>query len=325
MIAIKSEQKKQINNKREIKEELFMSVFSWDKLEKTMITPGKTNSRGETVRGKRLLLQRILHDKDRGDGKGAGAQPHAHPEEQIFVALEGLMKMRIGKDWYTLEPGDVALVPPYVEHEEICDDDFLWYNIKSRVPGHSWYDTSWKPGSEEDWGKLEKIYDELDEKYVENDPWPPKDQMVYTWDKLEETKITPSRTPARGKSIKGKFLVFNKILYSEDRGDGQGAGAQPHSHPEEQLIIPLKGTLKMRMAEDWFEVGPGDIVLVPAETEHEQIVEGELLWFNIKNRIPGHSIYDGSWNKDSKEAWAEYIKLYNEMDKNYQETTPWNE
>jgi len=79
-----------------------MPLFKWDELEETLITPSRTQSRGKTIRGKYLTFQRIMHREDRGDGH-AGARTHSHPEEQIFIALKGTMKIRAGDTWYTME------------------------------------------------------------------------------------------------------------------------------------------------------------------------------------------------------------------------------
>lgn len=147
-----------------------MPLYKWNELEETLITPSRGQSKGKTIMGKYLTLQRILHREDRGDGY-AGAKTHSHSEEQIFIALQGKMKIRVGNEWFTMEPGDVFLMPANVEHEEICEGDFLWLNIKNRIPGHSWYDMSWVPGSEEDYKKLKAIFEEMDRKYKEKTPW----------------------------------------------------------------------------------------------------------------------------------------------------------
>jgi len=147
-----------------------MPLYKWDELEDTIITPSRAQSKGKSIIGKRLMLLRILHHEDRGDGH-AGAIGHSHPEEQIFIALKGKMRFRCEDEWFTMEEGDVFVVPPYTEHEEICDGDFLWLTIKNRIPGHSNYDDSWVPGSKEDWKKAEAILDEMDRKYKEKTPW----------------------------------------------------------------------------------------------------------------------------------------------------------
>jgi mannose-6-phosphate isomerase-like protein (cupin superfamily) len=112
-----------------------------------------------------MMLFRVLHREDRGDG-AAGAKPHLHPEEQIFIALRGSMRIRVGDVWYTMEPGDVVVVPEDVEHEELVEGEFLWLTVKHRIPGHS-QDDSWAPGAEEDWKRAKAFLDEMDEKYRE--------------------------------------------------------------------------------------------------------------------------------------------------------------
>lgn len=149
-----------------------MPLYKWDDLEETLMTPSRTRAKGKSIIGKRLVLQRVLLGEDRGDGK-IGAVPHSHPEEQVFIPLKGILKLRMVDEnkWYTLGVGDIFVVPPYVEHEEVCDEEFLWLNIKNRIPGHSWYDTNWIPGAEEDWARAEQILEEMDQKYEEKTPW----------------------------------------------------------------------------------------------------------------------------------------------------------
>ncbi len=147
---------------------------------------------------------------------------------------------------------------------------------------------------------------------------------VYNWENLEETKITPSRTTAIGKTVKTDYMLLQKIVYEEDRGDGKGAGAQPHSHPEEQIVMPIEGTMKVRIKDEWFEVGPGDIIVLPANVEHEQVVEDRLVWLNVKLRVPGHSVFDGGWLPGSKKDWGKLIDHYKEMDKKYKGSAPWD-
>ena len=148
-----------------------MPVFRWDDLEDTLITPKYTSGIGKTIMGKGLILQRILNVKEeRNDGvhKVGG---HAHPEEQMIICLKKGRKARLGQEWVEMEEGDIALVPPHMEHEAISDEDHLFLSIKTRIPGHSWYDGSWVPGAEEDWKRAQKILEEMDKKYKERTPW----------------------------------------------------------------------------------------------------------------------------------------------------------
>jgi len=47
---------------------------------------------------------------------GSEVPPHTHPHEQMGLVLEGGVTMVIDGDLRVLNPGDVYLVPPDVEH-----------------------------------------------------------------------------------------------------------------------------------------------------------------------------------------------------------------
>lgn len=54
---------------------------------------------------------------------GAYAKPHHHPNEQMFWVLTGSMVLRIGSETKVIGPGDLARVPPDVEHDARFDVD----------------------------------------------------------------------------------------------------------------------------------------------------------------------------------------------------------
>jgi mannose-6-phosphate isomerase-like protein (cupin superfamily) len=145
-----------------------MALYKWDDIEERALSPQRSQSTMKLIPAKRMLLLRVLHREDRGDGH-AGAIAHSHPEEQIFIALKGTMRIRVGNEWFTMKEGDVVVVPENTEHEEIVDGEFLWLTIKHRIPGHS-QDDSWAPGAEEDWNEAKAILDEMDKKYKEKAP-----------------------------------------------------------------------------------------------------------------------------------------------------------
>lgn len=145
-----------------------MPYYKWNQIEEQVYSPQRAQSSARLIAGKRMLLLRVLHREDRGDGY-AGAKPHSHPEEQIFIALKGKMRIRVGNEWFTMQEGDVVVVPEDTEHEEICEGEFLWLTVKHRIPGHS-QDDSWAPGAEKDWKRAKGILDEMDQKYREKAP-----------------------------------------------------------------------------------------------------------------------------------------------------------
>ncbi len=42
--------------------------------------------------------------------------PHSHPHEQISYVARGTLRYLIGGEWSRLEEGDMATIPPNVEH-----------------------------------------------------------------------------------------------------------------------------------------------------------------------------------------------------------------
>jgi quercetin dioxygenase-like cupin family protein len=61
----------------------------------------------------------------------------------------------------------------------------------------------------------------------------------------------------------------------------KGKGAQPHSHPEEQLAFVLSGRLRVTAGGEVYEVGPGQATFNPSGIEHqvEALEDTEVLSF----------------------------------------------
>jgi quercetin dioxygenase-like cupin family protein len=54
---------------------------------------------------------------------GAHVAAHKHPHEQFVWVMRGAIKLRIGADERTIQPGDLAVVPGGVEHEAFFPED----------------------------------------------------------------------------------------------------------------------------------------------------------------------------------------------------------
>lgn len=146
-----------------------MPHFKWEEIKDTTITPSHSVASGKTIQGNMMFLQKLDYKGDRGDGKN-GAKLHHHPEEQFIIVLEGVLKIFEDGEWYTIKPGEVFWIPAYSEHEAVWEEEGTTYNFKVRVPGHSWYDHSWQPGSKEEWEKLYSMYSGMTGKFKENLP-----------------------------------------------------------------------------------------------------------------------------------------------------------
>ncbi|HVI61769.1 MAG TPA: cupin domain-containing protein, partial [Bradyrhizobium sp.] len=73
-------------------------------------------------------------------------------------------------------------------------------------------------------------------------------------------------------------LISEKIsrrILSGDQGMivwwsiGAGVHVEPHSHPNEQIVWMLKGSMELRLGSEQRVCGQGDVVVIPGGTEHE--------------------------------------------------------
>lgn len=61
----------------------------------------------------------------------------------------------------------------------------------------------------------------------------------------------------------------------------EGVVVPPHRHEHEQMVVMLQGRLRMRMGEDWFEVGPKEVLFIPSNTEHEAVVVQDATYLDV--------------------------------------------
>lgn len=113
----------------------------------------------------------------------------------------------------------------------------------------------------------------------------------YRWNQLEADLITPKYSPARGPHVQGEKIWVGLITYPP------GGKPKPHTHPNEQIVSIIRGTGRMQIGDEEREVGPGDVVLIPAGTEHWGEVYEEQEVIICKNVVPSWSIKGGDWEK----------------------------
>jgi quercetin dioxygenase-like cupin family protein len=52
-----------------------------------------------------------------------------------------------------------------------------------------------------------------------------------------------------------------------------GVHVEPHSHANEQIVWMLKGKMEFRLGDEQRVCGPGDVVVIPGGTEHEEVID----------------------------------------------------
>ena len=104
----------------------------------------------------------------------------------------------------------------------------------------------------------------------------------YNWSAMERSVISPHYSTAEGPTIKGGKIEVGRYRYAA------GTGAKPHKHPEEQVINVLSGKFRLRVGGEERILGPGDVALIPPNTEHEaSTVDGEVEIISCKNIVAG--------------------------------------
>ena len=114
----------------------------------------------------------------------------------------------------------------------------------------------------------------------------------YKWDEIESDSITPKYSSAIGPNIRGEKMEVGLFSYPA------GTEGKPHTHPNEQFQIVLKGKAKYFISGDGEKViGPGEVVLIPENTEHGVEVLEDLEVINCKEVVSGWSVKNARWEK----------------------------
>ncbi len=111
----------------------------------------------------------------------------------------------------------------------------------------------------------------------------------YKWTELESDFITPGYSQGKGPTIKGMKIEVAFMNYPA------GTVAKPHAHPNEQVQVILKGKAKYRVGDEEKVLGPGEAILIPANTEHGVEILEDLEVINCKDVVAGWSVYHARW------------------------------
>jgi quercetin dioxygenase-like cupin family protein len=107
----------------------------------------------------------------------------------------------------------------------------------------------------------------------------------YTFDlaRLSTIDAGPGYSTAHGPVVEGERIQVGLIRMP------RGTGARPHTHPNEQWIYVLQGTLDSEVEGVKTRVGPGGLVYIPANAVHCAVAtgDGDALFFTAKDMTHG--------------------------------------
>jgi quercetin dioxygenase-like cupin family protein len=106
-----------------------MPFHRFDDMPKEYVTPQHSRAFGELLTGQSIEVGRLRFKK------GEGANPHAHPQEQVMVVLSGRLEVTLDGDTTELRPGEAFHAIPNVLHNVTALEDSEVLSCKSLVDG----------------------------------------------------------------------------------------------------------------------------------------------------------------------------------------------
>ena len=88
----------------------------------------------------------------------------------------------------------------------------------------------------------------------------------------------------------GPFTFTGTVSYIIGAGVvAAGTGAEPHSHPNEQWIYVLQGTLRGSIGDQKLEAKAGSVIYIPADATHamKATPEADVVFFTCKDSSYG--------------------------------------
>jgi quercetin dioxygenase-like cupin family protein len=110
-------------------------------------------------------------------------------------------------------------------------------------------------------------------------------QYVFDLESVSKIMGGPAYSTAHGPCVEGDRMIVGLMRMNA------GTGAEPHSHPNEQWIYILQGTFHATIGGKEFDVKPGSVIYIPANTIHagKATPEGDVLFFTVKDA--SHSLH----------------------------------
>ncbi|MAE06028.1 MAG: hypothetical protein CMH76_06820 [Nitrospinae bacterium] len=219
--------------------------YSTGEMEKNLAGEGYSPASGSWVTGEKIIFGLIMIPG------GTKSDPHSHPNEQFSIVLGGQMRVTIEGETQVLSKGNISYRPANAIHsaEVISDEDYIFVTAK---------DTAWgiqgTPAGSATSGIQRK-----------------DDQIPFYYDtaKMENKLAGEGYSTANGAWVTGERLIFGDITIPA------GTKADPHRHPNEQMIFVRNGSVDMTIEGESQRVKAGDIIHVPANAVHSAVTVGD--------------------------------------------------
>jgi quercetin dioxygenase-like cupin family protein len=104
-------------------------------------------------------------------------------------------------------------------------------------------------------------------------------EYFFEMTRLDPVQGGPDYSSALGTAVEGERMLVAVMRMAA------GTGSDPHSHPNEQWIYVLEGTLEMEVGGKVQTAPPGTAVYVPGNVVHHATVRGDkdVVFFTVKD------------------------------------------
>lgn len=121
-----------------------------------------------------------------------------------------------------------------------------------------------------------------------------------TWNGIEAFEFVDG---VRLHAIGGDQVLLCRVQYEP----GKQVERHAHEHTE-QLMAVVAGTVRMTIADQTRELGPGDVVCVNRGVEHELVSEGGVTFFEALSPVPLDHVPDRERDLVLAEAGAAHVE-----------------
>lgn len=109
-------------------------------------------------------------------------------------------------------------------------------------------------------------------------------RFIFELDKLDRIDAGTGYSTAHGSVVEGERMQCALV------NKARGTGSRPHLHPNEQWNYIVKGTLRVKVADEPERLcGPGTLLYFPANVVHYTIAtpEEDVVFFAVKDMTHG--------------------------------------
>lgn len=218
-------------------------VYHWDSL---AVVKEDTRLRREIMEGSTTSLSYFeVHASTLDPGK-APHPPHTHPDqEELIIVKEGKVKITINGVSKIMGPGSIAYAIPGEEHgiENAGKTQAVYYifKYKSKLPMNL-------------------------ERAKQNGG-----SFMIDWDTVTVAKTDKGQRREFFNKPTSQLAKFEMHTTALNAGLDSHA---PHTHKEEEIILLLRGHVKMHIGESFYNAGPGDIVFLSSGVLHNLVNTG---------------------------------------------------